>query len=375
MDHPFEKGSNLSFQRTQGRLTASTALWGHLLRKTGSSQVPPSSLASTSTLGKHTPAVAPIDKAGASTRILLHDTQAHLEKFTDRVALLTTGLDSAKRELIMAQKLYQDDHEQVIDKISGLANRCQTELQKSIGSPAQSTDVREVTKDLSHLSIKLEALDGKIDTLSSLNQMQSQALQVMQQQQSQLLAALVPILPLLQNVPVQIENARDRVKDSILELRQEALARDSSSRAIASGPGYTTGSRRSRARSSGPSASCDSTSTPTSRKRRRLDATLDGTENRPAKDVSSVDITMHAHPPPLDGPTVDQSIAPLASSDIPLARLSYCCDSWICYSYLAFRLFQVPNVSCYFHCYRSAYPYTPIASAIACAYNPPRSTL
>ncbi len=113
----------MPLQRTQGRTTASTTLWGHLLRKTGSSQVPSSSLTSTSTLGtlgKHTPAIAPIDKAGASTRILLHDTQAHLEKFTDRVTQLTAGLDSAKRELVMAQKLYQDDHEQVIDKISGL---------------------------------------------------------------------------------------------------------------------------------------------------------------------------------------------------------------------------------------------------------------
>ncbi|OJT14480.1 hypothetical protein TRAPUB_8980, partial [Trametes pubescens] len=213
------------------------------------------------TLGKHTPAIAPIDKAGASTRILLHDTQAHLEKFTDRVTQLTAGLDSAKRELVMAQKLYQDDHEQVIDKISGLANRCQTELQKSIGSPAQSSDVREVTKDLSHLSSRLESLDKKIDSLSSLNQTQSQALQIIQQQQGQLLAALVPVLPLLQNVPLQIENARDRVKDSILELRQEALARDSMSRAMSSGNGYLSGSRRSRARSSGPSASCLSNDT------------------------------------------------------------------------------------------------------------------
>lgn len=135
------------------------------------------------------------------------------------------------------------------------------------------------------------------------------------------MATLVPILPLLQNVPLQIENARDRVKDTILELRQEAFSRDSASKAIGSGPGYLSGSRRSHARSSGPSASCDSVSTPSGRKRRRLEATLDDTENRPAKEASSVDVPMHVHHPSLDGPTVDQTTVPPASSDITLATI------------------------------------------------------
>ncbi len=46
------------------------------------------------------------------------------------------------------------------------ANRCQTELQKTIGSPAQAPEVREVSKDLSVLCGRMDALDKKIDLLS-----------------------------------------------------------------------------------------------------------------------------------------------------------------------------------------------------------------
>ncbi|KAI0369180.1 hypothetical protein BV20DRAFT_416286 [Pilatotrama ljubarskyi] len=265
----------------QRRPTASTALWGHLLRKTGSSQVPPSSATSTSTFGKHAPAVAPIDKAGASTRILLHDTQAHLEKFTDRVTQLTTGLEDAKRELVTVQKLYQDEHEHVLDSITGLTNRCQTELQKTIGSPAQRTEIREMSKDLSHLSIRLDSLDKKIDSLSMLTQTQSQALQTIQDQQGQLLAALTPILPLIQAVPLHIESARDRVKDAVSDLRKDILCVDSASRFARAGGRGSQLSRHSQNHSSSPHDFGVSALTPPKRKRRRLETVSDGVEGGP----------------------------------------------------------------------------------------------
>ena len=99
--------------------TAASGLWGHLLRK-DASQSPQSTAWTSTTLGKHSPAIAPLDKAGASTRILLHDTQAHLERFTDRVTQLTAGLDDAKRELVGVPKLYQEEHEQLEERIIGL---------------------------------------------------------------------------------------------------------------------------------------------------------------------------------------------------------------------------------------------------------------
>ncbi|KAI0704108.1 hypothetical protein C8Q76DRAFT_631591 [Earliella scabrosa] len=144
---------------------AASGLWGHLLRK-DASQLPQSTASTSTTLGKHSPAIAPLDKAGTSTRILLHDTQAHLERFTDRVTQLTAGLDDAKRELVGVQKLFQEEHEQLEERIIGLVNRCQCELQKTIGTPAQSTEVCVVSKDLSALNTQMDALDKKIDALS-----------------------------------------------------------------------------------------------------------------------------------------------------------------------------------------------------------------
>ncbi len=100
--------------------SASSGLWGHLLRQKPS-QLPPSTTSTSSTLGKLAPTVAPLDKAGASTRILLHDTQAHLEKFTGRVTQITTGLEDAKKELITVQRLYQDEHEQLEERMIALS--------------------------------------------------------------------------------------------------------------------------------------------------------------------------------------------------------------------------------------------------------------
>ncbi|KAI0358064.1 hypothetical protein OH77DRAFT_1239240 [Trametes cingulata] len=264
------------------RPTVSTALWGHLLRKAGSSQIPPSSGTSTSTFGKHTPPIAPIDKTSASTRVLLHDTQAHLEKFTERVTQLTNELDDAKRELVMVQKLYQDDREQVLESITGLVNRCQTEMQKTVGSPAQRVEIREVSKDLSHISIRIDTLDKKIDALSMVcrlhNQTQSQLLQTIQDQQGHLLAALTPLLPLIQAMPLHIENARDRVKDALSNLQKELLQKDSvSSRARNHGYALQL-SGRSHDNSSSPCESGNPASTHLPRKKRRLEAVGDISE-------------------------------------------------------------------------------------------------
>ena len=104
---------------SQYRQTASSVLWGHLLHKHGPSQASSSPVA-TPVSKAHIPALAPQDKAAASTRILLHDTQAQLEKFAERTDRLTTGLENAKRELVTVQKLYEDEHEKLVERMIGL---------------------------------------------------------------------------------------------------------------------------------------------------------------------------------------------------------------------------------------------------------------
>lgn len=47
-------------------------------------------------------------------RILLHDTQANLEKFSERVDKMATGVSETKTEIITMQKLFLEDHEKLV---------------------------------------------------------------------------------------------------------------------------------------------------------------------------------------------------------------------------------------------------------------------
>lgn len=93
---------------------AASKLWGHLLPQKQSSQRPelcPPGLAHP---------VVPTDKTGTSVRILLHDTRANLEEFSTRVQKLTNHIDETKREISDLHILFQNDHENVIEKTVGL---------------------------------------------------------------------------------------------------------------------------------------------------------------------------------------------------------------------------------------------------------------
>ena len=47
-----------------------------------------------------------------------------------------------------------------------LVNRCQTELQKTIGQPAQSPEAFMISRDVASLSSRLETLDKKMDSIN-----------------------------------------------------------------------------------------------------------------------------------------------------------------------------------------------------------------
>ena len=93
----------------------SALLWGHLLSKgnpadaASQSDAPPSGRGDASSV----PRAVPTDKAGTTMRILLHDTQANLEHFSERVTTLTSGIDEAKQEIVAVQKLFEQDHETI----------------------------------------------------------------------------------------------------------------------------------------------------------------------------------------------------------------------------------------------------------------------
>ena len=81
--------------------TVSSTLWAHLLRKDN-----PTNSSTLSSLP-----IAPIDKTGTSVRLLLHDTQATLEKFSARVDKLITEAEQARSKTLTKDQEWAEEVE------------------------------------------------------------------------------------------------------------------------------------------------------------------------------------------------------------------------------------------------------------------------
>lgn len=87
---------------------ASNMLWAHLLRKDATtttespSQIPP---------------IAPHDKTGTSMRMLIHDTQVNLEKFSARLDGLLQRVDDCRAQVVNANKLLDVERDKVLTEI------------------------------------------------------------------------------------------------------------------------------------------------------------------------------------------------------------------------------------------------------------------
>lgn len=66
------------------------------------------------------PLLTPLDKSATATRLLLHDTQANLEKFSGKVDKLLTGFGEAKSEIKLVKTLFERDRETLINDIIDL---------------------------------------------------------------------------------------------------------------------------------------------------------------------------------------------------------------------------------------------------------------
>ena len=93
--------------------STTATLWGHLLHKKPTASPSSKPIASQS---QSVPPIAPVDKAGASARLLLYDTQATLEKFAVQVDKLTAEVQDAKREVSASQKTFQHGHEKLLEE-------------------------------------------------------------------------------------------------------------------------------------------------------------------------------------------------------------------------------------------------------------------
>ena len=160
--------------------TAST-LWAHLLNHRGPSKANAAQPHSYAQL-------TPQDKAGTSTRILLHDTHARLEKFSERANSIFSAIDASKREMVRVREEVESAREKELDVIAQLSmfifffffraymlagvcssayvsvNRCQSSLQKTIGEPLQAREAAVMQATLTVTTERLHAFEGKINS-------------------------------------------------------------------------------------------------------------------------------------------------------------------------------------------------------------------
>jgi hypothetical protein len=133
----------------------------------------------------------PLDKNATSMRVLLHDTQANFEKFAIHVGKLIDGVNETKHEIKTTNDLFERDRQTLVGDIIDLGmfvsrrlphicnvmvlqdnvkpfvfavNRSQKEIQKSVGSPCQTTPIETYFKDVNH---RLETLDQRLDAIQA----------------------------------------------------------------------------------------------------------------------------------------------------------------------------------------------------------------
>jgi len=91
----------------------SSTLWAHLLDKDAAASGSGLKAGLTS-LGLA--AAAPADKTGTSVRILLHDTQATIEKFSEKVDKLVSEAEDSRQKLLARNEEVSDEMERFVKR-------------------------------------------------------------------------------------------------------------------------------------------------------------------------------------------------------------------------------------------------------------------
>ncbi|KAG6861278.1 hypothetical protein C0995_002086 [Termitomyces sp. Mi166 len=328
-DSTLEPGNNYGIP---ARTPASTSLWAHLLRKDTSARGQ-----SPNKLGPVLPPITPLDKNGTSMRILLHDTQAHLDRFSERSDKLFSIIDETKREISIVNTLFQREHgtltEELVDLdlrlcgcmreliLHGPVNRSQTQLQRSIGTPAQTEQLGRLSKEI---NAHLEAIDKRLDAIHFFNQthsqvlqLQSQAIQSLQEQQGTMLTALIPLLPLLQAIPLHIESARNKITDILIKPAAPPITHTEPSDQNCDRSGVDVQRRGSKRSSS--TLGSDSPPSPANRKKARLDITSRARENGLSRPIPVSSVVIEPKQREF-GSSLRGSVPPASTSSSRLTR-------------------------------------------------------
>jgi len=180
----------------------SSTLWAHLLNKDTTASGPG---LKTGLAAVGLTASAPPDKGGTSVRILLHDTQATIEKFSERVDKLVSEAEDSRQKLLARNEEVNDEVERLVRRViqergmlsllgimsrtlllpdsvlpgnilpnprayidldfsPSTVGRAETTLQSSIREPAQAPALAELRQSVSS---SLDALNQKVEAVQS----------------------------------------------------------------------------------------------------------------------------------------------------------------------------------------------------------------
>ncbi|OAX43197.1 hypothetical protein K503DRAFT_681758 [Rhizopogon vinicolor AM-OR11-026] len=142
------------------RKTAPNALWAYLLQK----DLPASSDFSATPV---IPPVAPVDRTNTSMRMLIHDMQATLERFSTRVDTLLVNVKDAKTEVANCNRISESERERILDEITSSSKKVQNELKACIGAPSQASALELIQKSQASANISIQALDKRIDAIQT----------------------------------------------------------------------------------------------------------------------------------------------------------------------------------------------------------------
>ena len=95
--------------------TMSSTLWAHLLNKDAAASGSGLKTSLVTSVGPSASAFT--DRAGTSVRILLHDTQATIEKFSERVDKLISEAEDSRQKLLARNEEVNDEVERLIRRV------------------------------------------------------------------------------------------------------------------------------------------------------------------------------------------------------------------------------------------------------------------
>ncbi|OCB86401.1 hypothetical protein A7U60_g6519 [Sanghuangporus baumii] len=179
--------------------------------------------------GSPVPPIALPDRI-SSTRILLSDTQACIQKLSARMDIIGSRSEQALKEMQLAREALETGSEKTVAEIADVVYRCQATLIKSIG--VQESILDKINENVVKLTISSDALlklyEAHNASLASLTQTMHGIMNVQQSaqvQHTQLVGAITPLEPLVRTIPVHIDALVPAVERIIERSLERALSR------------------------------------------------------------------------------------------------------------------------------------------------------